>query len=397
MSRARTTVYYDGGCPTCLKGVRHYQRLDWAGRLRWVDLMREPGALAERGIAFARAMEHMHVVDRDGTLRVGMHGFTALWTELPGYRHLATVLSVTGLVEPLDRFYRHLTRGRFARRCASGACPPLPESLVRCQAGELAPELGAPRIRAMFERIATRYDLMNDLMSFGIHRAWKRRLVWALDARPGETIVDLAGGTGDVARRLVSTGARVVVCDPSLGMMRVGRARHIRTTGWLAGVGERLPFDDRSLDALVVAFGVRNMASMSDAFSEALRVLRPGGRFACLEFSRPHPMVRPLYRLFSRTVIPMLGAAVARDPDAYRYLVDSIERFPAQETLAELLRASGFAAVRYRNVSFGIGCIHLAEARHGTARRAGSNAHAGSGGPTRRQEPAASAASSAPG
>ncbi len=366
MTRTRTTVYYDGGCPVCLRGVRHYRRLDWAGRLRWVDLMREPEALAAHGVGFAEAMEHIHVVDRGGALRVGMHGFAALWSELPGYRHLAALLAGAGLVPAIDRLYRRATTGRFARRCATGACTVAgPAARALSAEPPLAAiddrELRGQRIRAMFDRIATRYDLMNDLMSFGIHRLWKRRLVWALDARTGERILDLAGGTGDVARLVAASGAQVVVLDPALGMMRQGRARaHIG--GWVAGTGERLPLADDSLDALVVAFGVRNMTSMLEAFAEARRVLRPGGRLACLEFSHPHPIVRPFYGLFSRTVIPLLGAAVAGDRGAYRYLVESIERFPDQEALAAMLREAGLESVRYRNVGFGIGCIHLAEA-----------------------------------
>ena len=216
------------------------------------------------------------------------------------------------------------------------------------------------RIRDLFDRVAPRYDLMNDMMSFGIHRAWKRSFVKPLP-REG-LVVDLAGGTGDVAVLAArEPGRRVLVCDPSLEMMGAGRREHAAAPlAWVAGEGERLPFEDGSVAALTVAFGLRNVTRLEVALAEAHRVLRPGGQFACLEFSRPWAWFRPLYDLYSWLVIPRLGAWVAGQPDAYQYLVESIRRFPDQEAFAALLRKAGFVDVRYRNVSAGIACIHRA-------------------------------------
>lgn len=224
----------------------------------------------------------------------------------------------------------------------------------------VTPEERQRRIRRLFDRVARRYDLMNDMMSFGIHRLWKRRFVRGLP-REG-LIVDLAGGTGDVAMLAARQETRrLVVCDPSLEMMTVGRERHgDETLTWIGGEGEHLPFADGSVAALTVAFGLRNVTHLEVALAEAHRVLRPGGQFACLEFSRPWAWFRPFYDLYSYLVIPRLGAWVAKEPDAYQYLVESIRRFPDQEAFAALLRRAGFGDVRYRNVSLGIACIHRA-------------------------------------
>jgi demethylmenaquinone methyltransferase/2-methoxy-6-polyprenyl-1,4-benzoquinol methylase len=218
------------------------------------------------------------------------------------------------------------------------------------------------RIRRVFGAVAPRYDLMNDLMSLGIHRLWKRRFARLAAPRAGQTIVDLAGGTGDVAALMAAPDRLVTVCDPSVPMMNAGRARgdtalaHVR---WLAGTGERLPLADASVDTLTVAFGIRNVTRLEDALAEALRVLRPGGRFLCLEFSTPHALVRPFYDLFSYLVIPRLGAWVARAPEAYQYLIESIRRFPDQRAFAGLIQRVGFTDVTYDNLSLGIACIHV--------------------------------------
>ncbi|MEM1411892.1 MAG: class I SAM-dependent methyltransferase [Pseudomonadota bacterium] len=224
----------------------------------------------------------------------------------------------------------------------------------------VSPEERKRRVRDLFDRVARRYDLMNDMMSFGIHRLWKRSFVRGLP-REG-LIVDLAGGTGDVAvLAAAGTNRQVVVCDPSLEMMDVGRQRHPEEPlAWIGGEGERLPFADQSVAALTVAFGLRNVTHLDKALAEAHRVLRPGGQFACLEFSRPWWWFRPFYDLYSFLVIPRLGAWIAEQPDAYQYLVESIRRFPDQESFAALLRRAGFVDVRYRNVSAGIACIHRA-------------------------------------
>ena len=214
------------------------------------------------------------------------------------------------------------------------------------------------RIRDLFDRVATRYDLMNDVMSFGIHRLWKRGLVRGL---PSDGLfVDLAGGTGDVAALLARQAGRdVVVCDPSIEMMNSGRGRQPPGLLWVGAEGERLPFADASVEVLTVAFGLRNVTRLEDALAEAQRVLVPGGRFLCLEFSRPHAWFRPFYDLYSFTVIPRLGAWIARQPDAYQYLVESIREFPPQQEFAAMISAAGFDDVGYRNLSFGIACIHF--------------------------------------
>ncbi len=228
---------------------------------------------------------------------------------------------------------------------------------------EVAPQERKQRIRRVFDTVAPRYDLMNDLMSFGIHRLWKRTLKRRCAEIPG-TVVDLAGGTGDIARLLDRADRHVVVCDPSLPMMQAGRREADRRIRWLAGEAEALPLADASIDLLVVSFGLRNATRLEAALAEIRRVLRPGGRFVCLEFSRPQWWLAPFYDLYSWAVIPRLGAAVARAPEAYQYLVESIRRFPAQREFAELIARCGFEAVRWENLSFGIACLHFADRPH---------------------------------
>ena len=215
------------------------------------------------------------------------------------------------------------------------------------------------RIRLVFDAVAPRYDLMNDLMSMGIHRLWKRTLARRVAAVVGR-VVDLAGGTGDVARLLRNSARQVLVCDPSLAMMQVGRRRP-GSDGlqWLAGEAEQLPLPNASVDLLTVSFGLRNATHLANALSEIQRVLRPGGRFVCLEFSRPAAWLAPLYDLYSFLVIPRLGAAVAGEPQAYQYLIESIRRFPDQHGFAALMQQAGFAEVHWENLSFGIACLHF--------------------------------------
>ena len=219
-------------------------------------------------------------------------------------------------------------------------------------------------IRRVFESVAPRYDLMNDLMSLGTHRLWKRALARMAAPRAGQVIVDLAGGTGDVARLMAAPDRVVAVCDPSLAMMAAGRARGRGDLLWLAGKGEDLPFATGSIDTLTISFGIRNVTHMPAALAEIRRVLKPGGRFLCLEFSKAWAPIRPFYDAFSFTVIPRLGAWVARAPEAYRYLVESIRRFPDQEEMKAILERAGFAGVRYRNLLFGIACIHAGTRPH---------------------------------
>ncbi|MCE1235024.1 MAG: class I SAM-dependent methyltransferase [Hyphomicrobiales bacterium] len=215
------------------------------------------------------------------------------------------------------------------------------------------------RVRATFRAVAPRYDLMNDLMSLGIHRLWKRRFAALADARAGETALDLAGGTGDVAFLLKRSGARVTVADPSVEMMAVGRSRPGGAEiDWVEAEAETLPFPDAHFDLVTIAFGIRNVTRMDAALNEIARVLKPGGRFLCLEFSTPRPWLAPFYGLWSRTAIPALGAAVSGRIEAYRYLVESIGRFPDQARFAGLVRSAGFTDVIWRDLSFGIAAIH---------------------------------------
>ena len=215
------------------------------------------------------------------------------------------------------------------------------------------------RIRRVFEAVAARYDLMNDLMSMGIHRLWKRTFVKMAAPRDGQFIVDLAGGTGDVAALMAGPGRRVTVCDPSLPMMQVGQARGHAGVEWLEGTGEAIPLPSASVDTVTIAFGIRNVTRIDDALREIHRVLKPGGRFLCLEFSTPYAPVRPFYNLFSFTVIPRLGSWIAKSPEAYTYLVESIRRFPDQRSFQQLIEQAGFTKVSYRNLSFGIACVHV--------------------------------------
>ena len=220
------------------------------------------------------------------------------------------------------------------------------------------------RIRRVFDAVAPRYDLMNDLMSFGIHRLWKRTLARRIAGSTGQ-VVDLAGGTGDVARLLLAPGRNVTVCDPSLAMMQVGQKRPgCAQLQWLEGEAEHLPLADASVDLLTISFGLRNTTHLTSALTEIYRVLKPGGHFVCLEFSRPAAWLAPIYDLYSRWVIPRLGAAVAGEPQAYRYLIESIRLFPDQGDFAEMMRDAGMAEVRWENLSFGIACLHFGVRPH---------------------------------
>jgi demethylmenaquinone methyltransferase/2-methoxy-6-polyprenyl-1,4-benzoquinol methylase len=223
------------------------------------------------------------------------------------------------------------------------------------------------RIREVFEVVAPRYDLMNDLMSLGIHRWWKRVLVVQAAPRSGQTLIDLAGGTGDVAARLAGPGRQVTVVDPSEAMMAAGRTRGHAGVAWMVGAAEALPLADASVDTLTIAFGIRNVTHIERGLAEILRVLKPGGRFLCLEFSTPAPWLRPLYDRFSMSVIPRLGSWIAGSPQAYTYLVESIRRFPDQPAFQALIEQAGFADVQWHNLSFGIACIHVGRRPAGAA------------------------------
>ena len=221
----------------------------------------------------------------------------------------------------------------------------------------------------VFRSVARRYDLMNDLMSFGLHRAWKDALVTAVNPPPNGpfALLDIAGGTGDVAMRVLAAGGagtRATVCDINPEMLAVGRER-AEARGWYdelsftEGNAEALPFADRSFDAVTIAFGIRNVPRVELALAEAFRVLRIGGRFLCLEFSAADlPGLGALYDLYSFNVIPALGRAVAGDADSYRYLVESIRRFPKPQRFAAMIAAAGFGRVSYRIMTGGIVALH---------------------------------------
>lgn len=218
------------------------------------------------------------------------------------------------------------------------------------------------RIRNIFNRVAVRYDLMNDLMSMGTHRIWKRRFSKeASKAIPGQIFVDLAGGTGDIAQAMINGHRNVTIIDPSIEMMRVAQTRLQDRCHYLAGTAENIPRTDNSIDLLTISFGIRNTTDISKSLQEIFRVLKPGGHFYCLEFSTPHAWLRPFYDAWSRHVIPRLGAFLAGHPDAYTYLIESIREFPAQQEMVEMISDSGFQNVSYSNLSFGIACIHRAQ------------------------------------
>jgi demethylmenaquinone methyltransferase/2-methoxy-6-polyprenyl-1,4-benzoquinol methylase len=221
------------------------------------------------------------------------------------------------------------------------------------------------RVRGVFDSVARNYDRMNDLMSLGIHRVWKDALMDWLLPRASQHLLDVAGGTGDIAQRWRRRGGgRVTVCDINAEMIEVGRERLDRTGGdagidWVVGDAERLPLADRSVERVTIAFGLRNVTRIDAALAEMRRVLKPGGRFMCLEFSRPtQPWLDPVYDAYSFRILPWLGRVVAEDEDAYRYLAESIRRFPDQQDLAERMRRSGFEKVTWRNLSAGIAAIH---------------------------------------
>jgi demethylmenaquinone methyltransferase / 2-methoxy-6-polyprenyl-1,4-benzoquinol methylase len=223
----------------------------------------------------------------------------------------------------------------------------------------------ASMVRAVFDSVAPKYDLMNDLMSLGIHRLWKRVFVSDLDPRPNHQLLDLAGGTGDITFGwLRRGGGKAILSDINAAMLGVGRDRalnngRVADIAFVVADAERLPLPDRCVDRVSIAFGLRNCTNKDAVLAEARRVLKPGGRFLCLEFSRLLiPGLNPLYEAWSFKVLPRLGARVAGDADSYQYLAESIRTFPDQETLAGMMRAAGLGRVTVRNLSGGIAAIH---------------------------------------
>jgi demethylmenaquinone methyltransferase/2-methoxy-6-polyprenyl-1,4-benzoquinol methylase len=224
----------------------------------------------------------------------------------------------------------------------------------------------AGMVHGVFTRVASKYDLMNDLMSMGIHRLWKEAMMDWLAPRSGQRLLDMAGGTGDVAFRFLKRAktASAVVCDMTESMLTEGRKRaEAESLGasldWVAGDAMALPFADTSFDVYTISFGIRNVTRIADALIEAHRVLRPGGRLMVLEFSQiPNDMLQKAYDLYSFNVIPAIGQAVTGDRDSYQYLVESIRNFPGQEIFAEMIRAAGFGQVKFRNLTMGIAALH---------------------------------------
>jgi demethylmenaquinone methyltransferase / 2-methoxy-6-polyprenyl-1,4-benzoquinol methylase len=215
-------------------------------------------------------------------------------------------------------------------------------------------------VRDVFDSVAPRYDLMNDLMSLGIHRVWKREFVRMLDPRPNRRLLDLAGGTGDIVRLWRGMGGgEAILSDVNQSMLEAGRARAPAGVALVAADAERLPIADRSVERVSIAFGLRNCTDKLAVLREARRVLRPGGRFLCLEFSRFQiGALAPLYEAWSFQVLPRLGAAVAGDRESYQYLAESIRTFPDQQELAAMFREAGFSRVTFSNLSGGIAAVH---------------------------------------
>lgn len=222
-------------------------------------------------------------------------------------------------------------------------------------------------VRGVFDSVAAKYDLMNDLMSGGLHRLWKDRFVRMIRPRAGLGYLDVAGGTGDIAFRIKKAAgpdARITLCDLNAEMLTVGRNRAI-DRGWLNGFewvtgnAESLPFPDDSMDVYTIAFGLRNVTRIDTALQEAYRVLRPGGRFYCMEFSQvEEPALAKIYDTYSYTVIPRIGQVVAKDRESYQYLVESIRKFPGREDLARRMHAAGLERARFTDFTFGVVAVH---------------------------------------
>ena len=227
----------------------------------------------------------------------------------------------------------------------------------------VTPEEKTRRVGAVFSSVARRYDLMNDLMSGGMHRLWKDRFVNRVKPRAGERILDMAGGTGDIAFRMARKGAAVTVSDINADMLGVGeeraRERGIAGLTWKQENAERLSFSDNGFDAYTIAFGIRNVTDIAAALREAHRVLKRGGRFFCLEFSTSEwPGFGKAYEVYSDNVIPRIGKAVADDEGSYRYLVESIRRFPKPEQFKRMVADAGFARAAAEPILGGLVCIH---------------------------------------
>ncbi len=219
------------------------------------------------------------------------------------------------------------------------------------------------RVRGVFDSVASRYDIMNDVMSLGAHRLWKRYMVDTLRLQDDMQVLDLAGGTGDIGFAMRKRAAiDLTICDINAEMLGQGRARgfdtNIRDVKWVCGNAECLPLPDAQFDVVTIAFGIRNVTDIGAALHEMYRVLKPSGRLLCLEFSHPVAALKPIYDAYSFKLIPRMGEWIAKDRDSYQYLVESIRRFPTQDDFAQMMTDAGFAQARYDNLSGGIVALH---------------------------------------
>jgi ubiquinone/menaquinone biosynthesis methyltransferase len=223
-------------------------------------------------------------------------------------------------------------------------------------------------VKQVFSSVASKYDLMNNVMSLGVHHLWKQRMIEMLSNTKG-SLLDVAGGTGDIAKLYLKKSAAyaptIVICDLNYAMLSEGRDKAINENiikgiEWSCGNAESLPFPDNSFDYYTISFGIRNVADIPKALREAYRVLKPGGKFVCLEFSHPtNPHISNLYDLYSFKVIPFVGKVITGDFDSYQYLVESIRKFPTQREFASLIEQAGFAMVNYENLTFGVTALHF--------------------------------------
>ncbi|MEO9466570.1 MULTISPECIES: bifunctional demethylmenaquinone methyltransferase/2-methoxy-6-polyprenyl-1,4-benzoquinol methylase UbiE [Roseobacteraceae] len=224
----------------------------------------------------------------------------------------------------------------------------------------------AGRVQGVFNSVASKYDIMNDVMSVGIHRVWKEAMMDWLAPRAGQKLLDVAGGTGDVSFKFLGRAGsgHATVLDLTEPMLVEGRKRAeaaamADSLDWVVGDAMALPFEDNTFDVYTISFGIRNVTRPQEALNEAYRVLRPGGRLMVLEFSQlPNPMMQKAYDLYSFNVIPRMGQMIANDRDSYQYLVESIRNFPDQETFLGMLRTASFGQAKYRNLSLGIAALH---------------------------------------